>query len=252
MLWRIYKLNGVYTDVRCNYKKKDMTNYNNNVDEPPEYGELTFSFELEPVSLQSSTTKREFVKSEIRKVTKSLNYLLSGDVKIDIQWLVYEQERYENPDSPDMDNIIKPILDGLTGPDGVLIDDCQVQTVSSHWIDWNKKEHQINISIRYCPDDYVSKQNLAFVNIGNNLYMPFNTNLNCNAREILIKHYEKGMKMRDKVLKETGSYYQAKMYMSIQRIFHKSRIFGKYTCIELADFKKEIKLEKQTIKSQTK
>lgn len=94
---------------------------------------------------------------------------------MDIQWLVYEQERYENPDLPDMDNIIKPILDGLTGPDGVLIDDCQVQTVSSHWIDWNKKEHH-NIRIRYCPDDYVSKQNLAFVNIGNNLYMPFNTN----------------------------------------------------------------------------
>ncbi len=222
-----------------------MTNYNINLDEPPEYGELTFSFGLEPVSLQSSTTKREFIKSEIRKVTKTLNYLLSGDVKIEIQWLVYEQERYENPDSPDMDNIIKPILDGLTGPEGVLIDDCQVQTVSSHWIDWNKREHQINISIRYISEDYVAKENLSFVNLGNNLFLPINMDISCEAKEILIKHFEAGMKLRDKVLKETGSYYQAKMYMSIQRIFHKSRIFGTYTTFELADFKREIKLEKQ-------
>ncbi len=214
-----------------------MTNYQHNLNEPPEFGELNFSFDFEPVSLQSNSTKREYVKEEIRKVTKTLNYLLSGDVKVEIQWLVHEQERYESANAPDMDNIIKPILDGLSGPEGVLIDDCQVQTVGSHWIDWTKKEHKINISIRYIPDDYVSKTNLIFVNLGNNLFIPLQTNLPRKAKEIIIEMLEKGMNLRELILQETGDYYQAKLAMSIQRIFHKSRINDKFTIIEKEDYK---------------
>lgn len=220
-------------------------NFQHNLNEPPEFGELTFTFSLEPVSLQSSSVKKEFVRGEIKKITKTLNYFLSGDVKIDIQWLVYEQERYENPNSPDMDNIIKPILDGLSGPEGVLIDDCQVQTISSHWIDWTKKEHQINITIQYIPDDYVSKNNLVFVNLGNNLYMPFHTDLKWQAKEILLEHLINGMNLKNEILLKTGNYYQAKMFMSVQRVFHKSRIFENFKCLEISEFRAQIELEKE-------
>ncbi|HEX9980155.1 MAG TPA: hypothetical protein VGB50_06290 [Flavobacterium sp.] len=78
-----------------------MENYKGNLDEPSEYGELTFSFNFEPVSLQSSAAKREFIRIEIRKITSTLNYLLSCDVKVEIQWLVHEQERYESDNAPD-------------------------------------------------------------------------------------------------------------------------------------------------------
>lgn len=222
-----------------------MNNFQHNLNEPPEFGELTFSFSLEPVSLQSSSVKKEFVRSEIKKATKLLTYLLSGDVKIDIQWLVYEQERYENPNSPDMDNIIKPILDGLSGPEGVLIDDCQVQTVSSHWIDWTRKEHQINIIVQYIPDDFVSKKNLIFVNLGNNLYMPFHTDIKWQAKEILLEHLINGMNLKNEILIKTGNYCQAKMFMSIQRIFHKSRIFENFKCLEISEFREQIEIEKK-------
>ncbi|MHA7862980.1 RusA family crossover junction endodeoxyribonuclease [Flagellimonas marinaquae] len=108
-----------------------MYNYNfeKYTDRPPEFGELTLSFSLQPVSLQSSSRKKEFIKNEIRKTTSKLKYLLSGDVKVEIQWILHEQERYESGESPDIDNIIKPILDGISGPNGILIDDCQVQTI---------------------------------------------------------------------------------------------------------------------------
>jgi Holliday junction resolvase RusA-like endonuclease len=211
-----------------------------NPNEPPEFGELTFSFGFEPVSLQSSSVKRDFIKAEIRKTTNSLNYLLSGDVKIEIQWLVYEQERYESANAPDMDNIIKPIVDGLTGPYGVLIDDCQVQTIGSHWIDWGKHEHQINVSIKYIPDDYVSKTNLIFVHLGSNLYIPMRSDLPRSAVEIIINHLEKGMSLRNEVLRQTGDYYQAKLFMSTQRLFHKSRVIDRYNCIDVEDFKKQV------------
>jgi Holliday junction resolvase RusA-like endonuclease len=221
-----------------------MANYSVNINEPPEFGELTFSFDFEPVSLQSSAIKREFVKTEIRRITQTLNYLLSGDVKVEIQWLVHEQERYESANAPDMDNIIKPILDGLSGTDGVLIDDCQVQTISSHWIDWTRREHQINVTIQYIPDDYVTKKNLMFVNMGSNLFIPMHSDLPWNVKEILISHLERGMNLRNQVLQQTGDYYQAKLFMSTQRLFHKSRVTDKFPCMELIDFKAIIEKEK--------
>jgi Holliday junction resolvase RusA-like endonuclease len=190
-----------------------LLNHKNNLNEPPEFGELTFSFSFEPVSLQSSALKREYVIAEIRKVTTTLGYLLSGDVKVEIQWLVHEQERYESGNAPDMDNIIKPILDGLSGPDGIIIDDCQVQTISSHWIDWTKREHQVNISILYIPDDYVTKKNLLFVNIGANLFMPFHTDLPWKAKEMLVKHLEHQMLLRNGCIEQGGDYYSAKYFM---------------------------------------
>jgi Holliday junction resolvase RusA-like endonuclease len=219
-------------------------NYVHNLNEPPEYGELTMSFSLEPVSLQSSSIKREFVKSQIKNKTQSIKYLLSGDVKIEIQWLLHEQQRYESPDSPDMDNIIKPILDGLSGPDGILIDDCQVQTVGSHWIDWTKKEHLINIYIKYIPDDYVMKEGLIFVNIDNNLFMPFNRNTPFFANMIILEQIRKMTDLKNEVLEKTGDYYQAKMFNSIQRVFHKSRIYGDFPTVGFEEFKLQLDLEK--------
>ena len=195
---------------------------------------------MEPVSLQSSSAKKEFVKSQIKSTTRDINYLLSGDVKVEIQWLVHEQERYESPDSPDMDNIIKPILDGLSGPDGILIDDCQVQTIGSHWIDWTKKEHGINIYIRYTPDEYVAKNDLVFVNVGDNLYFPFHTNIPAKGNLIILDHLRKMTDFKNQILKTTGDYYQTKMFNSTQRIFHKSRIFGKYDTAEFDEFKKRL------------
>jgi Holliday junction resolvase RusA-like endonuclease len=231
-----------WQNITQHTSRQNMTNHQHDLNQPPKVGELTFSFSLEPVSLQSSGVRKEFVRSEIKKVTRKINYLLSGDVKIDIQWLVFEQERYENPNSPDMDNIIKPILDGLSGPDGLLIDDCQVQTVSSHWTDWTKKEHKINITIQYIPDDYVTKKNLLFVNIGDNLCMPFHSDLPQKANELILNHLENGMNLRNEMLKQTANYYQAKLFMSIQRVFHKSRIYDNYDYIDIKDFKQKLKL----------
>lgn len=215
-------------------------NFTENLNEPPEYGEIILSFSLEPVSLQSSSEKRNFVKSEIRKKTKFIKYLLSGDVKVEIQWLLHEQQRYESANSPDMDNIIKPKLDGLSGPKGILIDDCQVQTVGSHWIDWTKQEHQINIYIRYISDDYVKKDGLIFTNMGNNLYMPFNSNTPKFANKIILKQLEKMASSKNQDLEKTVDYYLAKKFNSIQRVFHKSRIFGEFITVELDDFKNEL------------
>jgi len=212
-------------------------NFSSNLDCPPEYGELILCFSIEPVSLQSSSNKRKFVKSKIKEATKNINYLLSGDVKIEIQWLLHEQQRYESADAPDMDNIIKPILDGLCGSAGILIDDCQVQTIGSHWIDWSKNEHQINIYIKYIADEYVMKKGLLFVNMGQNLYIPFSSTTPKAQNKFILEHLKKMTDLKSDILEQTGDYYQAKLFNPAQRVFHKSRIIEDFEIKDYEDFK---------------
>lgn len=215
-----------------------MNNFIQNLNEPPIFGELSFSFDFEPVSLQSNSQKKEFVKNEIRKITNQIKYVLSGEIKVEIQWLVHEQERYESPNAPDMDNIIKPILDGLSGPNGIIIDDCQVQTIGSHWIDWTKKEHKININIQFVADEFVSKNNLVFVRIDRNLYMPIQSDLPIEAKKILIKYLQKVVDLKNEIYYKTNDYYEAKRIMPIQRLFHKSRINENFTLLEVEEYLK--------------
>ncbi|MFV0145580.1 RusA family crossover junction endodeoxyribonuclease [Empedobacter falsenii] len=215
-----------------------MNNFTQNLNEPPIFGELSFSFDFEPVSLQSNSQKKEFVKNEIRKITNQIKYVLSGEIKVEIQWLVHEQERYESPNAPDMDNIIKPILDGLSGPNGIIIDDCQVQTIGSHWIDWIKKEHKININIQFVADEFVSKNNLVFVRIDRNLYMPIQSDLPIEAKKILIEYLQKVVDLKNEIYDKTNDYYEAKRIMPIQRLFHKSRINENFTLLEVEEYLK--------------
>lgn len=213
-----------------------MNNFNHNLDEPPIFGELTFSFDFEPVSLQSNSQKKEFIKNKIKNITSQVNYVLSGELKIEIQWLVHEQERYESPNAPDMDNIIKPILDGLSGPNGIIIDDCQVQTIGSHWIDWTKREHKINVNIQFIADEYVSKSNLVFVRVDRNLYMPLQSDLPKEAKILLLDYLQKVIELKNEIYSKTNDYYEAKKIMPIQRLFHKSRINENFTLLEIEEY----------------
>ena len=117
-----------------------------------------------------SVRKKQKLKNAILQVIKGATYYLTGEVQIEIEWLVHERERYETDSSPDIDNIVKPMLDALSGLHGILIDDCQVQAVSCHWIDWTRNDHQINLRIKYFPDEWTLKDSLLFVDFGNNYF----------------------------------------------------------------------------------
>src|ERR1035438_2459116 len=93
--------------------------------EPPFSGELTFVVEGPPVSQQSRRSEKDTFAKSIRAQMSECGYLISGDVRIYIEWTLHEQDRYESDAAPDVDNILKPLLDALCGPEGVLIDDCQ-------------------------------------------------------------------------------------------------------------------------------
>ena len=122
-----------------------------------------------PVSNQSSGKQKRKLKRFIQSLTKQVNYIIAGDVGIEIAWYTPENLRYEHSNFLDVDNVPKVIIDALSGPDGVLIDDCLVQHLSCTWIDSTDKE-RIEITIQYNEIQCFPKENLCFLHLGNNLY----------------------------------------------------------------------------------
>lgn len=192
--------------------------------EPPESGSLDFSIAITPVSHQAESNQRRTVKESVATIVKPVKYLLSGEVQIKIEWLIHERERYESDTSPDVDNILKPLLDGLCGPEGLLIDDCQVQAVDCRWIDWTLNEQQVNFRVRFFPDEWVEKSDLVFVHLERSLCFPICQHYPPEAQLLILKVYEQSMKSRNEIEELTGDYYTAKRVMPIQRLFHKSRL----------------------------
>jgi len=208
-------------------------------DVPHESGQMVCETWIKPVSSQVANWRKTAVIQAIRAIVAPVKYLLSSDVSIKIIWFINEDERYESDKSADVDNIIKPILDALCGPNGILIDDCQAQHISSQWVDRYDEPEHLQIEIAYQPDAFFRKDDIAFVQIKNALCMPFDKNTKPQALTILLEAFEKQLEGRNLVLDQGGSYYQAKKFMSIQRLFHKSRV-SNFRIVQAADLGKSI------------
>jgi Holliday junction resolvase RusA-like endonuclease len=206
-----------------------------------EGGEIVLHLPIKPVSLQASRGKKEVVTSEIQNITSNFSFILVGDVRISIMWQIHERERYESDSSPDVDNILKPILDALSGPKGVLVDDCQVQAVSCHWTDWNRCEQQITIRIEMLDnDEWLLKDGIIFAHMGNGLCYPSILNGRHAQSELnILERLESQIIKREELLGKEFDYYVARRSMSVQRVFHISRV-QEFDVIQIADLKAKL------------
>jgi len=71
-------------------------------------------------------------------------------------------KREKNPTVYDIDNIVKPILDGLVGKDGLIIDDVIVNRVTVNWIDTAHDDY-FEVEIEYPDLLFVEKKSLVFL-----------------------------------------------------------------------------------------
>jgi Holliday junction resolvase RusA-like endonuclease len=180
----------------------------------------------EPVSLQASARRKEELKNLIMNKTRDMEFMFLGDVSVEIEWQIHERVRYESDSSPDVDNIIKPILDAMCGPDGILVDDCQVQSITSSWIDWNRDEQMVTIRLRrLLPVTWAIKRGLVFIRFDNNLCLPISTNELPPAGILAFLYAHKSkIDFRQRLLDAGVDYYQAQLVMPGQRLFHYSKL----------------------------
>jgi Holliday junction resolvase RusA-like endonuclease len=134
---------------------------------------LTFELPVHPISVQSSGKNKRRLKNNLRERFADCPYLLSCDVGLEIIWYVQEQQRYEAATVLDLDNILKPLVDALSGPDGLVIDDTQIQSLTASWLDISREpECPLEVRLRWSPGEYVQKDGLFFVELGDKLCLP--------------------------------------------------------------------------------
>jgi len=195
-------------------------------EEPPEFGVIEFKLSLPPVSQQASTHAKKVFISEVREITRPLEYLIDSEVQIDIDWFIHERLRWETDQSPDVDNIIKPLLDALCGPEGILIDDCQVQSIQSSWINWTRQDQELAIRIRFDPDHYLQKRGLSFVRMKDALCYPVPAEIReKGALQTWLNSIEQMLLARCTMASLTGTYYPAR-YLLPPGLIHRSRVNG--------------------------
>jgi len=179
-----------------------------------------------PVRFKASRTRKDLLTSLIRANTSKKQYLLTGEVKVDVEWMIHEQDRHESPRSPDIDNILKPILDALQGPNGIMVNDSQVQEISCRWVDWTLRKQRLNMRIRHFEDEWIEKEGLIFVRMTPTLCMPHNSTLPAEVALVIIGAWEQQFATRTKLLEMKADYYAANRVTSVQRPFHISRVHG--------------------------
>lgn len=129
-----------------------------------------------PVSFQSKRKRIDALGDRVRtEIAQGQRAFFVGDAEVCIQWEIHQGNRYLTNRAADVDNIIKPVLDALSGPDGVLVDDCQVRYVSSQWKDWDVAEDQAQIVVRALTGSVIERADICFVRVPvrERLYVPF-------------------------------------------------------------------------------
>jgi Holliday junction resolvase RusA-like endonuclease len=208
----------------------------------PTGSDIVIAVPLAPVRFKAPRWRKQALCSLIRRYTSKQPFLLTGEVKLDIEWMIHEQDRHETPRSPDLDNILKPMLDALQGPDGVMVNDSQVQEISCRWIDWTSREQRFDLRIRYIEDEWAEKEGLMFVRMTANLCLPLDRTLPAATLLKILEVSEQQFAARQQMLTATGDYYTANRVMSVRRPFHISRVTG-FSTIALEQIRSELRNE---------
>nr|WP_255593622.1 RusA family crossover junction endodeoxyribonuclease [Acidovorax sp. sic0104] len=119
----------------------------------------------EIISTQSRAARRIELVQGIRNELSKFKWLISGSVQIELAWYLHSVERQDTDKVGDIDNITKPILDSLIGPQGVLIDDSQIGSIHTFWLSRNDQlsYNVLRLQVQFSNDDCLSKEQLKFI-----------------------------------------------------------------------------------------
>lgn len=121
----------------------------------PMFGEWEQRFDLAPVPYGNGSAQRGEFRGAIQAALTN-RWLFSNEIHLEITLHVDVQATIETDEAADLDNYAKSILDGLKGPNGIMIDDTQVQALSISWID-GYGPPAFTIAAKGSPDDFVLK-----------------------------------------------------------------------------------------------
>lgn len=189
---------------------------------------VTIHLPREPVSQGADGRKRRGLMGELQNLTRQIPWMYTGDVSVNIEWTVHLKWRYESDRAVDVDNIIKPLLDGITGPDGVLIDDTQVNHVSVNWTTWTRTDRQhLRIDIRSLDLDLYEQKGFALVEVRPTLYLPLPAiDADPDGRLLFSEVIQQQFATHEKLVALGTSWDTARAILPVQRLFHRNKLTG--------------------------
>ncbi|WP_092808824.1 RusA family crossover junction endodeoxyribonuclease [Rhodococcus globerulus] len=104
-------------------------------EEPPLRACIDVDIYIEPVRHNSTAAYKKFIEDFREALRPHKWQKFTGEVSV--SWTLYqdEQTRAETDRMADLDNMAKGLNDAIKGPDGLLIDDSQIQSLNISWID---------------------------------------------------------------------------------------------------------------------
>jgi hypothetical protein len=128
-------------------------------------GKVEVRSAISPISLQAGRPRLADLKAMLgQAIGEGSDFLMTHDVEVTLTWFVSEHNRYQTHTAADLDNVIKPLLDAATGPEGVMIDDNQVQSIRAAWMTPGSWGEGFDLTIESLnPEDTIQREGTAFV-----------------------------------------------------------------------------------------
>lgn len=200
----------------------------------------------EIVSVQSRTSRKRELVDTIHAELSKFKWLISGSVQIEFAWYLHGLDRQETDKVGDIDNITKPILDALTGPNGIIIDDAQIGSVHTFWMSRNEQLSYsvLKLEVQFSNDDCLDKNNLIFIRYWDAMCVVLNVDF-ADLRSVLggciIVQARKRQRRAARLLRRLGAPAD-RFFVESTWDFHRTRVgnFPPNVVLSLDQFKQKI------------
>jgi Holliday junction resolvase RusA-like endonuclease len=207
----------------------------NNGEAPSPFGKAEFVVHGSPASVQSKKSVRDAYLGSIKKQFSNLKYLLTGEIILNVTWLLPAKQRFETDAKSDIDNCIKPIIDAFTGPDGFFIDDCQLRGLYICWRHIESGNERLIFEFEFQGDQYSLKEELAFVKLDGALCTPVNLSWPVEAKAMWASMLVANQKGKP-ALENLGITYPAVAgFLGGNQPFHRTRV-NRFRVLSLNQF----------------
>ncbi|QDT96261.1 RusA family crossover junction endodeoxyribonuclease [Gimesia aquarii] len=193
---------------------------------PSPFGELSVKIPGAPASIQSKKAQRNAYIAQIKTELSKFQFILTGQIILEITWNVPAKSRYETDAKADIDNCLKPIIDAFTGPDGIMIDDCQLKGLYISWTHINSGDEYLHFQFKFDSDHYCERDDLVFIRLEKGLRCPVNTNWPKELKTIWVKAIQAGEDLKAILENENVSYLTLASMTGGAQPFHATRTVG--------------------------
>lgn len=221
----------------------------------PFFGEWRKGFKFSPVASTAKPERRREFRQRIQEEIEC-SFYFTDEVKVEITLHIDEQRVRETDQTADLDNFAKCILDCLKGRDGILIDDCQIQSLHISWLDIYDDDEWFEVEIRGHPDEFFLRD-VALYEMPDKLWYPLSDHSWVNGEAVPLNEATRlagplileamtdfsrklRAKMRDSGLSRMQAYRESKYHSTGARGYHKSRVEGEFDLVPLTQWKADV------------